>query len=70
MSGHDEYGQEYAQEIEDAEFLEDMAKSLENVKVRPKGNTAGEISAANASTRLFTEKGRRLREIAGRLRQT
>ena len=55
--------------LDDAEFLELMAKGMEAVKVRPKGNTAGEISAAQASTRLFTEKGRRLREIAARLRE-
>ena len=65
MSGNEEHGET----LDDAEFLEDMARSLENVKVRPKGNTAGEISAAQASTRLFTEKGRRLREIAARLRE-
>ncbi len=58
------------QPLDDAAFLEMIAKSFENVKVRPHGNTASEISAAQASTRLFTENARRLRTIAARLRES
>lgn len=54
--------------LDDAAFLEAIARGLANVKVRPKGETASEISHANAGTRQFRERAIRLQAIARRLR--
>lgn len=54
--------------VKDAEFLEAIAGSFEQVKVRPK--MAGPRAAEEARTgqELFVTKAKRLRSIAARIR--
>lgn len=55
-------------ELDDVAFLEAMAASLDNVKVKPKGDTASQLQAAHAGTAQFRARASRLRAIAGRIR--
>lgn len=55
--------------LDDASFLEAIADGFAAVTIKPKGNTAGQISAAHDGTRQFRDRGVRLRAIARRFRQ-
>ncbi len=55
------------EDMDDPTFLEAMAASLDNVKVKPKGDTASQIQAAHAGTAQFRARADRLRKIAARL---
>lgn len=54
--------------IKDAEFLEAIAGSFEQVKVRPKMAGPKHAEEARINQELFTTKARRLRSIAARIR--
>lgn len=54
--------------LDDPAFLETIAAGFEKVKIRPRENTASEISNANAGTRQFRDRAVRLRAIARRVR--
>lgn len=55
--------------LDDPAFLETIAKGFENVKIKPRSNTASEIANANAGTRQFRDRAVRLRAIARRMRE-
>lgn len=55
--------------FEDAAFLETIAKGFAAVKVRPKGLSASQMTAAQAGTREFRERANRLNEIAKKIRE-
>lgn len=52
----------------DAAFLEGVASALDRVKVKPKGVTASQISAAQQANRDFQDRIQKIREIARRIR--
>lgn len=56
-------------QLDDAGFLEMLAGSFENVKIRPKAQTASEFANAAKGTQQFRNRAIRLRAIARRLRE-
>lgn len=54
--------------LEEAVFLEGLAKGLGEVKVKPKGPAASQISAAQAANREFQTRMKKIQEIAWKIR--
>jgi hypothetical protein len=55
--------------LDDAAFLETLAKGFDNVKIKPRSNTGSEIQRAHEGTKQFRDRSIRLRAIARRLRE-
>lgn len=55
--------------LDDAAFLETLAKGFDNVKIKPRQNTGSEIQRAHEGTKLFRDRSIRLQAIARRLRE-